>query len=308
MLRYFLLFGLLSWVLQGQTIRPMVVGVQVDNDSFISTYNDFYYTSGQFLYGSRLAKSSTAAETVVHGFRLGQQIYNPRWIKSVVPQEQNRPYAGYLFAEYTTTHLTKTDRVFANTFQVGIVGPGSGAEGFQKWLHRTFGFGDLKGWHYQIQNTVALQYERLYSRPTLSALTTDQLDFHWYGKAVGGTVSDGLSGGMLARLRLSAKGESLKATNFYNALATGHKAFYLYALPKINWQWYDATIQGSLFDTKSEVTYRIRPFRFTAEVGMRYKYERFNFSYSATYSTTEIENSNASGYFYGTVAGSFLWY
>jgi len=139
-------------------------------------------------------------------------------------------------------------------------------------------------------------------------LTTDQLDFHWYGKAVGGTVFDGLSGGMLARVRLSATSVSLKAANFYNALATGHQAFYVYALPKINWQWYDATIQGSLFDTKSEVTYRIRPFRFTAEIGMRYTYDRFNFSYSAAYTTTEIENRNASGYFYGTVVGSYLLY
>lgn len=308
MRHYLWVLGLLTYVLQGQTNRPMLVGVQVDNDSFISTYNDFYYTSGQFVYGSRLALSSRADETIIHGFRVGQQIYNPRWIKAVLPLEQNRPYAGYLFAEYTATHITKDDRVFANTFQVGIVGPGSGAEGFQKWLHRTFGFGDLKGWHYQIQNAVALQYERLYSQPTLSVLTTDQMDFHWYGKVVGGTVFDALTVGVLTRVRLSRASASLTATNFYNSIAITQKAFYLYALPRLNWQWYDATIQGSLFDTKSDVTYRIRPLRFAAELGLRYHYDRFSFSYSAAYTSSEIENSSASGYFYGTVAGSYLFY
>lgn len=307
MWRYLLVFGLLSFLLQGQSKVPMVLGVQVDNDSFTSTYNDFYYTSGQFIYGSRLAKSSTTEKTIIHGFRLGQQIYNPRWVKAVLPQNQNRPYAGYLFAEYTTTHISKSDQVSATTFQVGIVGPGSGAEGFQKWLHHSFGFGALEGWHYQIQNAVALQYERLYSIPALPALATDLVDFHWYGKAVGGTVFDGLSAGMLTRVRLSRAGASLKTTNFFNEVSNIRCGFYFYALPKINWQLYDATIQGSLFDTRSEVTYRIRPLRFNVEVGLRYKYERFNLAYSATYTTTEIENSSASGYFFGTLAGSYLF-
>jgi hypothetical protein len=133
------------------------------------------------------------------------------------------------------------------------------------------------------------------------------VDFHLYGKVVGGTVFDGLSAGVLTRFRLGRSATSLKATNFFNEVSNVRRAFYFYALPKINWQLYDATIQGSLFDTRSEVTYRIRPLRFNAEVGLRYTYERFNFSYSATYTTTEIDNSSASGYFYGSLVGSYLF-
>lgn len=307
MRRYLLIFGLFTLLLQGQNKTPMALGLQLDNDSFTSTYNDFYYTNGLFLYGSRLAKATTATTKVIHSFRVGQQIYNPRWVKATLPQEQNRPYAGYLFAEYSTKKINSANLVKVNTFQVGIVGPGSGAECFQKWMHRSFGFGPLKGWENQIQNTVALQYQWLYAKPIWSTLSSDRVDFNLMGTAVVGTAFDGLSAGVLARVRLSARGSSLKTTNFYDDLSEAPKAFYLFALPKINFQCYDATIQGSLFDRKSILTYDLRSLRYAVEAGVRYKYHQFNFSYVATYSSKEIENSTASGYFYGSLMGSYLF-
>ena len=307
MRRYVVVFGLFAVLLQGQNRAPMVIGLQLDNDSFTSTYNDFYYTNGLFLYGSRLAKSTTATTKIIHSFRVGQQIYNPRWVKATLLENQNRPYAGYLFAEYTTTRISEANRVQANTFQIGIVGPGSGAEGFQKWMHRSFGFGDLKGWGNQIQNTIALQYQRLYVKPIWAALSSNRVDFNLYGKTVVGTAFDGISAGFLARVRLSEQGASLHATNYYNELSEAPEAFYFFALPKINLQCYDATIQGSLCDHKSILTYDLRPLRFTMEAGIRYKYQQFNFSYTAIYSSKEIENSTASGYFYGSLVGSYLF-
>lgn len=304
---YLLVFGLLTFLLQGQTKVEKLIGLQLDNDSFTSTYNDFYYTNGLFLYGSRLAKATTATTKVIHSFRVGQQIYNPRWVKATLPQEQNRPYAGYLFAEYTSKQINSANRVLANTFQVGIVGPGSGAESFQRWMHRSFGFGELNGWKSQIQNTAALQYQRLYAKPIWSSFSSDRVDFNLMGKAVVGTAFDGLSAGVLARVRLSGTGPSLKTTNFYNELGVAPKEFYLFVLPKINFQFYDATIQGSLFDHKSILTYDLRPLRYSMEVGVRYRYHQFNFSYTATYSSKEIENSTASGYFYGSLVGSYLF-
>lgn len=304
---YILVFGLFTLLLQGQIKVSKLIGLQLDNDSFTSTYNDFYYTNGLFLYGSQLGKSTSATTTVIHSFRVGQQIFNPRWVKATLPQNQNRPYAGYLFAEYTTKQINSANRVQANTFQVGIVGPGSGAESFQKWMHRSFGFGALNGWKNQIQNTVALQYQRLYAKPIWSTISSDRVDFNLMGNAVVGTAFDGLSAGVLARIRMSEKGASLKATNFYNELGAAPKEFYLFVLPKINFQCYDATIQGSLFDHKSILTYDLRPLRYAVEAGVRYKYHQFNFSYTATYSSKEIENSNASGYFYGSLVGSYLF-
>jgi lipid A 3-O-deacylase len=304
---YLLIFGLFAVLLQGQNQVPMALGLQVDNDSFTSTYNDFYYTSGLFLYGSRLGESTTATTKVIQSFRVGQQIYNPRWVKATIPQEQNRPYAGYLFAEYTSKQINSTNRVQANTFQVGIVGPGSGAEQFQKWMHHSFGFGQLKGWKYQIQNTVALQYQRLYAQPIWFALSSDRADFTAVGTAMLGTAFDGLSAGLLARVRLSAGGVSLKASHFYDDLSEAPKAFYLFVLPKINFQCYDATIQGSLFDRKSILTYDLRPLRCSVEAGVRYQYHQFHLSYTATYCSKEVENSTASGYFYGSLAGSYLF-
>jgi hypothetical protein len=44
--------------------------------------------------------------------------------------------------------------------------------------------------------------------------------------------------------------------------------FYLYIAPSIRYQLYDATIQGSLFNDNSAVTFDLIPIRFNGEVGL----------------------------------------
>jgi lipid A 3-O-deacylase len=103
------------------------------------------------------------------GMSLGQNIYTPDDIFSTTLVADDRPYAGYL---YTSWHLasrgTFGEKGIATqdswTVDLGIVGPGSGAEQAQNTIHRIRNFEEAMGWDNQLQNepAVNLRYARVF--------------------------------------------------------------------------------------------------------------------------------------------------
>lgn len=299
-----LLFLLIPTLIWAQDKPNFEIGVQVDNDSFTSTYNDFYYTNGLFVFANYVSKKSTAEKKIIHGFKIGQQIYNPRYVKSPFPEQQNRPYAGYLFGEYNWTKMCQSNQVLGISFRLGVIGPNSKAEEFQDWMHSTFGFGEIIGWNYQIRNLAVAQLGFNYSKPIASA---DKMDLNLYTRAEAGTAFTGINVGALGRISLSKSITSMLNSNFYNGLGNAKKELYFFVLPKINLQLYDATIQGSMFNDESPVTFDLKPIRFKGEAGFKFRYEHFNFSAIFNYTTGEIKNSSATGFYYGTLSGSYAF-
>eukprot|EP01136_Pigoraptor_vietnamica_P039805 Opistho-1_new@11000 len=301
---FLLLVPTLFWSQQKSNFE---IGLELENDSFVSTYNDFYYTNGLFAYANYVSAKSTAAKKIIHGFQLGQKIYNPRNVKSVFPEDHNRPFVGYLFAEYNRTKMYQSNQVFKMSFGLGRIGPDSKAEEFQDWMHETFGFGGIYGWEYQIKNLWAFQLGAEYSFPIFSKITSNKIDFHCYSQGEAGTAFTGLSVGTLARISLSKSLKPMQNSNFYNGLNNAKKEFYFYILPKINLQLYDATIQGSMFNDKSEVTFDLKPLRFKGEAGLKFKYNQYNLGCVFNYTTNEINNGTATGYTFGSLEFSYLF-
>jgi lipid A 3-O-deacylase len=300
----FFLIPALAW---SQDKSNFELGLQLDNDSFVSTYNDFYYTNGLFFFANYNSKKSTAEKKIVHGFKIGQQIYNPRDMKSPFPEDHNRPYAGYLFAEYNLTKLYQSNHVFGMSFRLGKIGPDSKAEDFQNWMHDTFGFGKIVGWKYQIQNVVAVQFGLNYSKPLFSKITTDKIDFHLSTQSDIGTAFLGFDVGMLSRISLWKSIAPMQDSNFYNGLGSARKELYFFVLPKVNLQLYDATIQGSMFNEDSPVTFDIKPLRFKGQAGLKYKYNHYTIFGIFNYTTDEIKGNSATGYYYGSIAASYVF-
>lgn len=300
----FLLFFLIPVFGFTQSKSNLEIGIQTDNDSFVSTYNDYYYTNGLFAFANYLSAKSTPEKRIIHGFRIGQQIYNPRNMKSPFPEDHDRPYAGYLFTEYNATKMYQSNKVLGISFRLGIVGPDSKAEDFQKWMHNAFQFGHLIGWENQIRNLLAVQFAINYSKPILSGIQTDKIDFHFTTQAEIGTAFNSATIGTLTRFSLSKSIVPMQNSNFYNGLGDTKKELYFYILPKINLQLYDATIQGSLFNNNSPVTFNLNPIRFKGEAGLKFKYEHYTLSCIFNCTTKEIKSS-ATGYYYGSLVGSY---
>ena len=137
-----------------------------------------------------------------YGLELGQEIYTPEDLHAAAVVENDRPYAGWLYARAS---LIRRGESFASSIametlslDLGIVGPGSGAEITQKTLHSKA----PAGWRHQLKNEpgVDLRYDRrrlfeahfddwwrLQFIPSLAA-SAGNVDTHM---GVGGTVRFG---------------------------------------------------------------------------------------------------------------------
>jgi lipid A 3-O-deacylase len=86
---------------------------------------------------------------------VGQNLYTPEDIKTAELVVDDRPYAGWLYADLGLVGLT--DEVLRTILlSVGVVGPAAGGEEVQKWLHELNGSPEPMGWDNQLNNELAL--------------------------------------------------------------------------------------------------------------------------------------------------------
>ncbi|WP_269970700.1 MULTISPECIES: lipid A deacylase LpxR family protein [unclassified Shewanella] len=90
------------------------------------------------------------------GLKLSQQMWTPAEIELEAPQSTDRPYAGYLAIESHTVHYGNK-WALKNWFSLGVIGPASGAQQVQEFVHKITGSSPPLGWQYQIENQVTLQ-------------------------------------------------------------------------------------------------------------------------------------------------------
>lgn len=289
------------------------VGIVLDNDLFVSTVNDKYYTNGiELFYRYLNDNSSEKIQKKTTEFRFGQKIFNPYTVEAKNIRKHDRPFAGFLYAEVATTNFYQNNSLFKFGGQVGIVGPSSGGEAFQKLFHRTFGYKNVEGWEFQIRDILALQINSAYAK-TLASGT--KIDFHAAANATVGTVFTGISAGPIARFSLYKELLPMHNSALFNASLQTEKEnyknqreFFFYVNPSLNYQLYDATIQGSLFNENSPVTYDLIPFRFNAEAGFRYRHNHWNLHYLFMYRGKELSNNRIESHFYGQIGASYLLY
>lgn len=90
---------------------------------------------------------------------IGQAMITPEDITKQIPDPADAPYAGLLYwrATYVAVQDDFADHVAT---LVGIVGPSSGAEEVQKFVHRVVGAKQPKGWDYQLADEFVWQLQR----------------------------------------------------------------------------------------------------------------------------------------------------
>lgn len=293
-------------------MKTAEIGVVLDNDLYTSTVHDQYYTNGvEFFYRFLEDNSNLKINKQIKDFRIGQYIYNPQTVKAENYYLNDRPFAGYLFFEAGVNNFYQNESVLKLSGQLGIVGPSAFGEEVQKFIHNTFGYDKVQGWQYQIVNNYAIQAEAFYSHKVFKKELGDFVDFHVQAEAKAGTIWNSISGGMLARIGF-IKLLPVYDSNLHHASISSEKKekpireFYLYISPNVNYQIYDATIQGGFFDTKSPVTFEIIPWRFNFESGIKYRKNNWNLSYSFVFRGKELYNNVITSYYYGSIGISHL--
>ena len=101
-------------------------------------------------------------------FSLTSQIFTPTDILQTELITNDRPYAGWLYAE-STMHKAFKNELRSLSFKLGVIGPNSGAEHIQNNFHLLIGSPNVNGWDNQLKDEIAfsLKYTEKYRLETL---------------------------------------------------------------------------------------------------------------------------------------------
>ena len=134
-------------------------------------------------------------------YTIGQLMQAPSDLTIPTLIENEAPYAGLLF---WSANLHAFDERVADrlSLTLGVVGPLSGAEQTQKWVHDVTGADEPKGWDNQIENEPVFQVsaERLLRLAKFHTDKTVGMDVIGIGNGAVGTIESYLAVGIGARL------------------------------------------------------------------------------------------------------------
>ena len=290
-----LCFILISLSVNAQSFKNEF-GFKTENDAYLATLNDRYYTNGLFIYFRRALNPEKFTENIekkTYEISVGQKMYTPYWGSVPNKEDQDRPFAGYLYAGGAYSVFYKNESVLKLSAEIGTVGPNSLAQDAQKFLHQTVGFYTPAGWDYQIKNEVAVNLSGNYSK-LLYRSNNKIIDFSGQGYANLGTTFSGLGTSLLFRV---GKLNQLFNSAYHNAVIGESKTkslnkneFFFYIKPQLNIVAYDATIQGSLFNNNSPVTFGVKPIVYEQQFGLNYSSKRFTADFNVIFKTKEVES------------------
>lgn len=249
-----LFIGLFSTPLFGQNYKSEF-GFNSENDTYTLTSIDQYYTNGLFIqYRRAMDATKFGNEKIakkILELEIAQQIFNPQSGGIPDPSFIDRPFAGYAFLGGHLSTFYANESMLKLSLRLGTIGPNSGADKFQTFYHKLFGFYEIMGWENQIGNEIAINssinFQKILTNTDVDR-TTD-LSVEGYGNL--GTTFTGAGFSFLFR---AGRIEKLfnSTINSARILNNGEKLiheseFYFYARPSLNFIGYDATIQGRMF-------------------------------------------------------------
>ncbi|MGY3052257.1 lipid A 3-O-deacylase [Pedobacter sp. UYEF25] len=271
-------------------------GFTTENDAYLATLNDRYYTNGLFIYFRSAINPKNFKENVAkktYEISIGQKIFTPFSGDVPIKENQDRPFAGYLDVGGSYSIFYRKERLVKFTAQIAAIGPNSLAEKGQKFLHKTIGFYTPEGWEYQIKNELAVNLSA--NAAQLLYRTKDKIfDVTGEGYANLGTTFSGVGISSLIRI---GKLNQLFNSSSYNATIgetadrrLNEQEFFFYLRPKLNYVGYDSTIQGSLFNNDSPVTFGVKPIVYEQQAGLNYTIRRLSFDFSVIFKTKEVQS------------------
>ena len=296
-LKLFLLVTFFSFGLKlaAQTYKNEF-GFKSDNDAYLFTQQDRYYTNGLFLYFRHATDQQQLGEKLeklTYEITGGQKMYNPYSGYAPDPAKQDRPFAAYLYAGGEVSLFYKKESILKVGAEFGVVGADALGEDAQKLLHKTVGFYEIEGWDYQIRNNFALNISAQYDK-LLHRSAKNELDFSLETELNVGTTYTNAGVGILFR---TGSVNQLFSAAHHNAVISNHakttnlkkSECYFYAKPQLNVIAYDATIQGGMFNNDSPITFNPKRLVFAQQVGFDYSSSRFTFDFGLTFKTKEIK-------------------
>ena len=270
-----------------QSRRPFYsreISLASDNDYL--SIEDYYYTAGQDFFYRRLLqpnskfhrfmrpKGAGDSVKVIVEYHYGFKIFTPLDIDETDVRLLDRPYAGWNFGRITFSNFPSSRSGNQYQLEMGIVGPASGMESLQRWIHQLTHYTLPKGWMFQVPNewVANLYYARLYNW----RLTSD-IDFVSESSVQAGTGSNKISQEITMRLiQFNDIGNSvfnnsrLNWDNRSKGRTREYEFFFLFGAG-VQYVLSNIFIEGSLISgNKTQVNTQLQPWVITRKYGLMF--------------------------------------
>lgn len=175
-LRLQLIYSILTFItITGNCYAVDAISFTLDNDLFMNSddgytngiYGSWYYygrndeqpDSSWLVWPLKWSMPDKGSEISLNAYSVGQAMFTPENILTSNPDPNDTPYAGLLFLSntYLTSFGSYSDSI---STVVGIIGPASGAEKTQEWLHKVIGSDQPQGWDHQLNNELVFKFTR----------------------------------------------------------------------------------------------------------------------------------------------------
>ena len=228
------------------------IRLHYDNDLFTGT--DYYYTQGYAIEVVHPALRKNPLTQLLFKTKTGQTQYGltfehtgftPTSIRSNAIRVGDRPFAAAMLLKTASSSTDTLRRVSVSSeLSTGVVGPVALGNEIQTSLHRFTNGVEPRGWQYQIQNDVILNYSLRYEKQLYAyrhALSVSAM-----GQVQAGTFSNRLQTGLVV---MAGRFDSPFGPTPNDARLPVQ--LYVYAQPVVSLVGYDATLQGGLFNRSS---------------------------------------------------------
>lgn len=247
---YSWLFVLLFCKLEAQDTHLPVftreMGFTTENDAYLMQKKDAYYTNGLFFSVNRAGNRK--GDKTISGFELGQMIYTPLIRKTVVLEDIDRPYCGYLFLAYHHTRFHLNGAIIQFSGAISQMGRASLGEDLQNSYHKLFAYSRFTGWQYQVSNATGIDLGASWAKTLMENSRWMKLVPRAELK-LGTTFTNASLGTYLVLGSFEAdKNSALWNARIQTTAAENRRKqeFFLFWYPQLIWQGYNGTIEGGM--------------------------------------------------------------
>ncbi|UZJ66080.1 lipid A deacylase LpxR family protein [Sphingobacterium sp. KU25419] len=289
-----------SWS-QTKNIRHEIV-IQNDNDVYLLTSQDRYYTNGiNINYRLGLKSDTSRIKNRILDVEFGQKMYNGINLSAGRSLQWDRPFAGYLYLSGELNQYYNDEQILSLKVELGQVGPLAKGREVQKVIHQVFNMYEVSGWNQEVSNAfgvdLGVKYQKLIYRSInhsfeISGMSSGTLGMNHINAHVGLPIRWG---------RLRSFSHSVFTKGHVQSRSNDRELF-LYYVPAVNFVGYNATIQGGLahHDINKE-QYQIEKIIYSHKIGFMLANGRSSLGLSYIFQSREAKEMLYKTHQYGTI-------
>lgn len=288
-------------------------GFVTDNDLYVSFFLDKYYTNGLELFFHSAAKKPIGNFSKrIRSIRVGQKMYNPDYFDTPYVYDQDRPYAGYVYANYSESFINKK-HILTIGIESGFTGKKTMAREAQEFVHQFYDMQASEGWDTQIQEKFAFGLKAAYTR-NLFHQPEKSVQLAFISNATLHQILANVSSGLGLKINLDKNNAltSIDKTSFYQTAVhspneTWTRECFLGIKSYLTYQLKDYTVTGKLANTNDFIQkdFNTKPWVWHNDIGFYWNLKHWNISYHQIIHTANVSELRTGWVRYGSIALSY---